>query len=255
MREGPIEALAITAQPARRARAADRGDGRDGRLDGRRAARAGAPAGAVRQPDPPGFEGVLDMLAGRYPSDAFAELRPRLVWDRVGGTYGAPGRAAAGRHHRRHHSRPRPVRRLPGAAPTAARRGSANSTRRWSSRGASATSSCSARRPGASRRSPHDRVLVSPAPGSPDACRSGKAMPRDGPSSWAARWARSRVELVGRSTRPPGNQYTEPSTDRFLDEFVWYMEAFKRQRERGVPDYLRLSRFSSSRQVRRGCIF
>jgi ATP-dependent Lhr-like helicase len=25
---------------------------------------------------------VLDMLAGRYPSDAFAELRPRLTWDR-----------------------------------------------------------------------------------------------------------------------------------------------------------------------------
>ena len=32
------------------------------------------------------FEAVLDMLAGRYPSDDFAELRPRLVWDRVGGT-------------------------------------------------------------------------------------------------------------------------------------------------------------------------
>jgi ATP-dependent Lhr-like helicase len=31
------------------------------------------------------FEGVLDMLAGRYPSDEFAELRPRLVWDRIGG--------------------------------------------------------------------------------------------------------------------------------------------------------------------------
>lgn len=29
------------------------------------------------------FETVLDMLAGRYPSDEFAELRPRLVWDRV----------------------------------------------------------------------------------------------------------------------------------------------------------------------------
>ena len=28
---------------------------------------------------------VLDLLAGRYPSDEFAELRPRLVWDRVGG--------------------------------------------------------------------------------------------------------------------------------------------------------------------------
>jgi ATP-dependent Lhr-like helicase len=29
------------------------------------------------------FEGVLDMLAGRYPSDAFAELRPRITWNRV----------------------------------------------------------------------------------------------------------------------------------------------------------------------------
>ncbi|MGF1431481.1 ATP-dependent helicase [Kitasatospora sp. LaBMicrA B282] len=38
------------------------------------------------------FDSVLDMLAGRYPSDAFAELRPRLVWDRVAGTVtGRPG--------------------------------------------------------------------------------------------------------------------------------------------------------------------
>ena len=29
------------------------------------------------------LDGVLDMLAGRYPSDEFAELRPRLNWDRV----------------------------------------------------------------------------------------------------------------------------------------------------------------------------
>jgi ATP-dependent Lhr-like helicase len=28
------------------------------------------------------FEGVLDMLSGRYPSDEFAELRPRITWDR-----------------------------------------------------------------------------------------------------------------------------------------------------------------------------
>jgi ATP-dependent Lhr-like helicase len=32
------------------------------------------------------FDGVLDMLSGRYPSDEFAELRPRVTWDRVGGT-------------------------------------------------------------------------------------------------------------------------------------------------------------------------
>lgn len=32
------------------------------------------------------FDGVLDMLSGRYPSDEFAELRPRITWDRVMGT-------------------------------------------------------------------------------------------------------------------------------------------------------------------------
>ncbi|MEP6469866.1 MAG: DEAD/DEAH box helicase [Chloroflexota bacterium] len=32
------------------------------------------------------LEGVLDMLSGRYPSDEFAELRPRVVWDRAADT-------------------------------------------------------------------------------------------------------------------------------------------------------------------------
>ncbi|HKH06898.1 MAG TPA: DEAD/DEAH box helicase [Acidimicrobiales bacterium] len=31
------------------------------------------------------FEAVLDLLSGRYPSEEFAELRPRVVWDRVEG--------------------------------------------------------------------------------------------------------------------------------------------------------------------------
>jgi ATP-dependent Lhr-like helicase len=31
------------------------------------------------------YEGVLDMLSGRYPSDDFSELRPRVTWDRVEG--------------------------------------------------------------------------------------------------------------------------------------------------------------------------
>ncbi|MCU0281294.1 MAG: DEAD/DEAH box helicase, partial [Acidimicrobiia bacterium] len=39
------------------------------------------------------FDAVLDMLAGRYPSDDFAELRPRLVWDRVEGTLAPLGNA------------------------------------------------------------------------------------------------------------------------------------------------------------------
>ncbi|MFA9446832.1 DEAD/DEAH box helicase [Egicoccus sp. AB-alg6-2] len=38
---------------------------------------------------------VLDLLAGRYPSDEFSELRPRVVWDRVAGTI--RGRAGAQR--------------------------------------------------------------------------------------------------------------------------------------------------------------
>lgn len=38
------------------------------------------------------YEATLDLLAGRYPSEEFAELRPRLVWDRVGGVLtGRPG--------------------------------------------------------------------------------------------------------------------------------------------------------------------
>ena len=38
------------------------------------------------------LDAVLDMLAGRYPSEEFAELRPRLVWDRTTGTLrGRPG--------------------------------------------------------------------------------------------------------------------------------------------------------------------
>ena len=40
------------------------------------------------------LENVLDMLSGRYPSDEFVELRPRIVWDRVAGTIRAREGAA-----------------------------------------------------------------------------------------------------------------------------------------------------------------
>jgi len=40
----------------------------------------------------PAFDATLDLLSGRYPSDEFAELRPRIVWDRVTGRLtGRPG--------------------------------------------------------------------------------------------------------------------------------------------------------------------
>jgi len=41
------------------------------------------------------FENTLDLLAGRYPAEEFAELRPRVVWDRIEGT--VRGRAGAQR--------------------------------------------------------------------------------------------------------------------------------------------------------------
>ncbi len=42
--------------------------------------RRAAPFGSLSRSS---FEGVLDLLSGRYPSDEFAELRPRLTWDRI----------------------------------------------------------------------------------------------------------------------------------------------------------------------------
>jgi ATP-dependent Lhr-like helicase len=41
------------------------------------------------------FESVLDLLAGRYPSEEFSELRPRLVWERATGV--VRGRAGSQR--------------------------------------------------------------------------------------------------------------------------------------------------------------
>jgi ATP-dependent helicase Lhr and Lhr-like helicase len=54
-----------------------------------RVVRKAAPfAGLTR----PVLDAVLDMLAGRYPSEEFAGLRPRIVWDRVAGIVrGRPG--------------------------------------------------------------------------------------------------------------------------------------------------------------------
>jgi ATP-dependent helicase Lhr and Lhr-like helicase len=53
------------------------------------AVRKAAPFASLTRPV---LEAVLDMLAGRYPSDEFAGLRPRIIWDRVTATIRArPG--------------------------------------------------------------------------------------------------------------------------------------------------------------------
>jgi ATP-dependent helicase Lhr and Lhr-like helicase len=113
------------------------------------------------------FEGVLDMLSGRYPSDEFAELRPRVTWDRVAGTVGAregakrvaianggtiPDRGLYGVF-------------LLGAGPGAARVGELDEEMVFESRvGETFVLGASSWR---IEEITHDRVLVSPAPGEP----------------------------------------------------------------------------------------
>ncbi len=53
--------------------------------------RRAAPFGSLSRSS---FEGVLDLLSGRYPSDEFADLRPRLTWDRIANTVTAREGAA-----------------------------------------------------------------------------------------------------------------------------------------------------------------
>jgi len=92
MRSGGIEALRIPTNPldvlAQQVVAATAMDSWQVddlyELARRTASFAGLPRSA--------FDATLDLLAGRYPSDEFAELRPRIVWDRVTGTLtGRPG--------------------------------------------------------------------------------------------------------------------------------------------------------------------
>jgi len=110
---------------------------------------------------------VLDMLSGRYPSDEFAELRPRITWDRVAGTISAregakrvaianggtiPDRGLYGVF-------------LLGAGPGAARVGELDEEMVFESRvGETFVLGASSWR---IEEITHDRVLVSPAPGEP----------------------------------------------------------------------------------------
>ena len=122
-------------------------------------------------------------------------LRPRIVWDRQRGRGArARGHAAGGGRQRRHDPRPRALRRLPGGAGARSRRGAwASSTRRWCSRAARATSSCSARRAGASSRSPATACWSTRRPASRARCRSGRPTAARARSSSGARSARSRA--------------------------------------------------------------
>ena len=145
------------------------------------------------------LENVLDMLDGRYPSTEFAELRPRIVWDRVDGhDPGAAGRPPARGHERRHDPRPRPVR------GHAARRPPRRRARRGDGLRGAAGPDVPARRDDLADRGdrPRPRDRDAGARACPARCRSGRATASGARRSSARRSARSRA---GRSTSPPAS--------------------------------------------------
>ncbi len=142
----------------------------------RDALRSRARRGAVRGSAPRArCDGVLDMLSGRYPSDDFADLRPRITWDRARGRITARAGASASpspaagpsrtggstaSSRRREMRGPRTLRRPAGD-------GWASSTRRWSSSCGRARCSSSGASSWRAEKITHDRVLVTPAAGQP----------------------------------------------------------------------------------------
>src|SRR5262249_36170126 len=113
------------------------------------------------------FEGVLDRLSGRYPSDEFAELCPRFTWGRVTVTIGARDRAkrVANANGGTIPDRGLYGVFLLGAGPGAARVGELDEEMVFESRvGETFVLGASSWR---IEEITHDRVLVSPAPGEP----------------------------------------------------------------------------------------
>ena len=131
---------------------------------------------------------VLDLLAGRYPSEEFAELRPRIVWDRVAGV--VRGRAGAQRLAVTSGGTI-PDRGLFGVfLPDGTRVGELDEEMVYESRpGETFLLGASTWR---IEDITHERVIVTPGAGPARArCRSGTATARAGRSSWAGPSARS----------------------------------------------------------------
>ena len=153
---GGDRVAALPAQPARRAGPADRGDGGAGAVDARRPRRGGAPGRAVRRAAGLGAARRAGHAGRALPHRrSSASSGARITWDRV--TDELRGRPGAQRLAVTSGGTI-PDRGLftvttPGGADGAGR-GSASSTRRWSTSRGSATRSCSARRAGGSRTSP-----------------------------------------------------------------------------------------------------
>jgi ATP-dependent helicase Lhr and Lhr-like helicase len=83
MREGAVEAISFPKNPLdvlAQQIVASVSDGEIGEEELYAMMRSAAPFRGLPRS---AYEAVLDLLSGRYPSDEFAELKPRLVWDRI----------------------------------------------------------------------------------------------------------------------------------------------------------------------------
>ena len=125
------------------------------------------------------------MLAGRYPSDEFAELRPRIVWDRTGGV--VRGRDGAKRLAVISGGTI-PDRGLYGVFMADGGRAGGRAGRGDGVRGPR-TARCSswARARGGSSRSPATACWSRRRRACPASCRSGRATASAGPTSWGGR--------------------------------------------------------------------
>ena len=231
---------ALPAQPARRARPADRGDGArstTGTVD--ELYDAGAPGGAVRRAAALGAR-----VGARHAGRALPERRVRRaaaaagVGPRHRHADRPPGRAAARGHQRRHHPRPRPVRRVPGRRRRRAGRrvGELDEEMVYESRvGDVFTLGSTAWR---IEDITHDRVLVTPAPGParPAAVLEGRrARPagRARPGA-SARSSASSAALTPAKAREPGRS-PPGSTTWAADNLLAYL-AEQREATGHLPD-------------------
>ncbi len=132
------------------------------------------------------LEGVLGMLAGAYPSDEFAELKPRVTWDRLTDVVeGRQRRARRRGHQRRHDPGPRAVPGVPRG-----RGGDARSPGGGARRGDGLRA---ARRDARRRRGPGRQLLA----GRGDHGQPGHGDPGPGRAGQAAVLARRRRRAAG----------------------------------------------------------
>ena len=138
------------------------------------------------------LDNVLDMLDGRYPSEQFGELRPRIVWDRWRTRSARAGGRASSRSRTPARSGPRDVRRPPSGRP--ARRRARQEMVYEARPGQTFMLGASTWRIEDITR---DRVIVTPAPGAPG------AMP-----FWQGDGVGGRWSSAGRSASSPARRST-----------------------------------------------